>query len=510
MSIGKRENKKKIEKLREKIIHHDMRYYVLNQPEISDKEYDDLLRKLRDSEKLYPEYITPDSPTQRVSGEALKEFKTARHRQRMLSLDNTYSIDELRDWEERVYKGLGSQKVEYVAELKIDGVSSNLTYIDGYLNIGATRGDGQTGEDATLNLRTIRAIPLRLQAEEVPKSIEIRGEVYMEKKYLDMLNKERAKNNETLFANPRNAAAGSLKLLDARIVAKRHLNFFAHSLGSLEGKVFKSQWEFLEVIKSWGIRTNPHIFLCKDLEEVIELSQEWEEKRDKLEYEIDGMVIKVNSLEQQRLLGTTLKSPRWAVAYKFAAHQATTRLIDVIVQVGRTGVLTPVAMLKPVECGGVKISRATLHNFDEIERLCVRVGDRVIVERAGEVIPKIVKAVDSVRSGKEKIFKIPSKCPECKSDVVKEKEEEVAYRCINPSCPVQLEKGLLHFASRSAMDIEGMGESVVHDLVKNGIVSKFCDIYFLKKEDFLKLPLFKDKKADNLVQAIEASKKRPL
>ncbi|MBL7197855.1 MAG: NAD-dependent DNA ligase LigA [Candidatus Omnitrophica bacterium] len=509
MSTNKKEINKRIEKLRQEIRHHDMRYYVLNQPEISDKEYDGLLRKLKDLEKAHPEFITPDSPTQRVSGQVLKEFKTVRHRQKMFSLDNTYSIEELREWEERVHKGLGSQRVEYVAELKIDGVSSNLTYINGLLDIGATRGDGQTGEDATLNLKTIRAIPLRLQAREVPKLLEIRGEVYMEKKYFDALNKERTKNNETPFANPRNATAGSLKLLDAKIVAKRHLNFFAHSLGSLEGQTFETQWEFLEKIKSWGLRTNPNIFLCKSLKEVIELCREWEEKRDKLAYEIDGMVVKVNSLEQQRLLGATLKSPRWAVAYKFAAHQATTKLLDIVVQVGRTGVLTPVAMLKPVECGGVTISRATLHNFDEIERLGVKIGDRVIVERAGEVIPKIIKAVESIRTGKEKKLKIPNKCPACGSTVVKEKEE-VAYRCINPSCPVQLEKGLLHFTSRAAMDIEGMGESVVQDLVRRGIVKNLCDIYFLKKEDFLKLPLFKDKKAENLLTAIEASKKKPL
>lgn len=511
MSKDKKEEiKKKIEKLRDEIRHHDYQYYVLNQPEISDKEYDDLIRRLKDLESLHPELITVDSPTQRVSGQVLKEFKTVRHRIKMLSLDNTYSIEELEEWEERVHKGLGSRKVEFVAELKIDGVSSNLTYVNGLLDIGATRGDGQTGEDVTLNLKTIRAIPLSLDSKEIPKLIEIRGEVYMEKKYLDLLNKERQNNNEPLFANPRNAAAGSLKLLDTNIVAKRHLNFFAHSLGFVEGHNFVTHWDFLQKIKSWGVRINPNIFLCENLKEVIKLCQVWEKKRDKLEYEIDGMVIKVNSLEQQKLLGSTLKSPRWAVAYKFAAHQATTKLLDIVVQVGRTGVLTPVAMLKPVECGGVTISRATLHNFDEIKRLGVRIGDRVIVERAGEVIPKIIKAIESVRTGKEKELKIPAKCPECGEPVAKEKEEEVAYRCINPSCPVQIEKGLIHFASRVAMDIEGMGESVVQDLVSKGMVKNFSDIYFLKKEDFLKLPLFKDKKADNLISAIEVSKKRPL
>ena len=510
MSIDKKEIKNKIEKLRREIVHHDRRYYVLSEPEISDKEYDDLLKKLEVLEKAHPGLITPDSPTQRVSGKALKEFKTVKHRQRMLSLDNTYSFEELKEWEERVYKGLGDKKVEFVAELKIDGVSSSLAYTNGILEIGATRGDGETGEDATLNLKTIRTIPLKLQGENVPKLVEIRGEVYMEKKFLSILNKERIKNNETPFVNPRNAAAGSLKILDSKVVARRHLNFFAHSLGALEGILFKTHWEFLEKIKSWGIRTNPHAFLCKTLVEVIELCKEWEKKRDKLEYEIDGMVIKVNSLEQRGLLGSTMKSPRWAVAYKFAAHQATTKLLDIVIQIGRTGVLTPVAMLKPVECGGVTISRATLHNFDEIKRLDVRVGDRVVIERAGEVIPKIIKVVESVRKGKEEKIGVPRKCPECDSTVVKEKEEEVAYRCINPSCPVQLEKGLLHFASRSAMDIEGMGESVVKELAKGAVVKNFSDIYFLKKDDFLELPLFKEKKARNLYEAIQASKKRSL
>ncbi|MDD5618760.1 MAG: NAD-dependent DNA ligase LigA, partial [Candidatus Omnitrophica bacterium] len=502
--------KNKIEKLRKEIRRHDINYYVSNQPEISDKEYDVLMKQLKDLESDYPEFITLDSPTQRVSGEVLKEFKTARHKKKMSSLDNTYSIEELQQWDERVHKGLGGQKVEYVVELKIDGVSSNLTYINGVLSIGATRGDGESGEDVTFNIKTIRAIPLRLDADKPPKLIEIRGEVYMEKDFFKSLNKERSKNNDVLFANPRNAAAGSLKLLDTNVVTNRHLSFFAHSLGFLEGDKFSTQWEFFQKVKSWGVRTNPNIFLCESLGEVIELCKKWEKKRDELGYEIDGMVVKVNLLKQQEALGETLKSPRWAVAYKFAAHQATTKLLDVLVQVGRTGVLTPVAALEPVECGGVTISRATLHNFDEIERLGVKIGDRVIIERAGDVIPKIVKSVESVRTGKEKKVHIPKKCPECGSDIVKEKEEEVAYRCINPSCPVQLEKGLTHFASRAAMDIEGLGEAAVQDLVKKQMVKDFADIYFLKKDDFLKLSLFKDRKADNLLKAISNSKDRPL
>lgn len=507
--------KKQIEKLRQLIRYHDYRYYVLNQPEISDKEYDELLKRLTELEKAYPELVTPDSPTQRVSGEVLEGFNTVMHRVKMLSLENTYSIDELKEWDERVHKGLGKgQKVEYVAELKIDGVSISLTYTNGVLTQGATRGDGERGEDITQNLRTIPTIPLRLI--EVPRYpfpdiLEVRGEVYMSKADFEVLNRERQKKGEPMFANPRNSAAGSLKLLDPSIVAKRKLRCFIHSFGLLEGgKTFQTQWEFLEVAGKWGLRTNPKSRLCSNLDEVIKHYHHWEKKRESLDYEVDGMVIKVNSFAQQRSLGATLKSPRWACAYKFPAKQATTKLKNIKVQVGRTGVITPVAELEPVECGGVIIKHATLHNFDEIERLGVRIGDRVIVERAGEVIPKIVKVVESVRTGKEKVFKIPKNCPVCNSQIAKEKEEEVAYRCINPTCAAQLERGLIHFASRTAMDIEGMGESVVIQLVRRRLVKDFADIYFLKKDDFLTLELFADKKADNLLSSIERSKKRPL
>ncbi|MDD5355705.1 MAG: NAD-dependent DNA ligase LigA, partial [Candidatus Omnitrophica bacterium] len=408
---NKQAAKKQIDELRRQIRRHDKNYYTLNQPEISDKKYDDLMKQLKELEAAYPQFDKPDSPTRRVGGEVLKGFKTVGHRKKMMSLDNTYSVEELREWDERVHKGLGKKTVEYVVELKIDGVSSNLTYRDGVLSIGATRGDGQSGEDVTLNIKTIDVIPAKLKTDNPPRIIEIRGEVYMEKGHFKVLNKERAKDNDVLFANPRNAAAGSLKLLDTDTVARRRLNFFAHSLGFLEDGDFSTQWEFLQRVKSWGVCVNPHIFLCKNLDEVIELCRKWEDKRDDLEYEIDGMVIKINSFKQQELLGETSKSPRWAVAYKFAAHQATTKILDVAIQVGRTGVLTPVAMLEPVECGGVKISRATLHNFDEIERLGIKLGDRVIIERAGDVIPKIIKAVASVRTGGEKKIKIPAECP---------------------------------------------------------------------------------------------------
>ncbi|MCM8782357.1 MAG: NAD-dependent DNA ligase LigA, partial [Candidatus Omnitrophica bacterium] len=338
----------------------------------------------------------------------------------------------------------------------------------------------------------------------------VRGEVYMTRKDFEQLNKRRAKEKEALFANPRNSAAGSLKLLDPKLVAQRRLNYFIHSFGVMEGaQVISDQWGFLEAARRWGFRINPNNKLCKNFGEVIEFCEYWQDKRDMLDYEIDGIVVKINSFDQQKRLGSTLKSPRWACAYKFPAKQATTTLKEIKVQVGRTGVITPVAELQPVECGGVTIKHATLHNFDEIKRLGVKVGDRVVVERAGEVIPKIVKAVESLRTGKEKTFKIPTKCPVCGGKITKE-EEEVAYRCINPSCPAQLERGLLHFASRTAMDIEGMGEAVAEQFIKNKMVGDFADIYFLKKEDLLRLELFADKKAENLLNAIEKSKKQPL
>ncbi len=501
---------RRIEKLKKAIRHHDYMYYVLSQPEISDKGYDDLMLKLKELEDRYPEFKSDDSPTVRVGGGILEGFKTTRHRQKMLSLDNVYSFKELKEWDERVHKGLGSQKPEYVAELKIDGVSANIIYKKGKLSIGATRGDGETGEDVTPNIKTIRAIPLVLLGKDAPDPIEIRGEVYMERRDFEFLNKDREKAQEVLFANPRNAASGSLKLLDTGIVAKRRLNFFAHSLGEYKGVDISSQAEFLQRLKEWGVRVNPQTKLCRSLTEVIAYCRVWQEKRERLGYDIDGVVIKINSLAQQRRLGFTLRSPRWAVAYKFPAQQVTSVLKNITVQVGRTGVITPVAELEPVECAGVTISRATLHNFDEIKRLGIKVGDRVVLERAGEVIPKIIKVVLSVRTGREKEFKIPKTCPVCGSEITKEKEEEVAYRCINVSCPAQIERGLIHFASRGAMDIEGMGEAVVKQLVEKGLVKDFADIYSLNKDVLLKLELFKDKKAENLLVAIEKSKQRPL
>jgi DNA ligase (NAD+) len=504
------EIKKKIEELRDRIRHHDYKYYCLSQPEISDREYDELMRKLKKLEEEYPQYKSKDSPSVRVSGGILPGFDTVRHRQKMFSLDNGFSFTELKDWAQRVHKGLGRDKVEYVVELKIDGVSANITYEKARLAIGATRGDGETGEDVTANIKTIRAIPLLLRGKDIPAFIEIRGEIYMEKEDFLVLNKEKEKSGEPLFANPRNSASGSLKLLDTSVVAQRKLKFFAHSLGTYQGAEISSHWEFLSRLKEWGIPASPQAKLCKDLDEVIAYCRLWQEKRDKLSYEVDGMVIKVDSLEQQRKLGHTLKSPRWALAYKFPAHQATTVLKDIVLQVGRTGVITPVAELEPVECGGVVISRATLHNFDEIKRLGIKIGDRLVIERAGEVIPKIVKVIESLRTDKSKEFKIPKSCPVCGLRISKDKEEEVAYRCINPSCPAQIKRSLLHFASRQTMDIEGMGEAAVEQLVNKKLIKEIADIYSLRKQDLLQLELFKDKKADNLLAAIEKSKQQSL
>ncbi|MFA4988623.1 MAG: NAD-dependent DNA ligase LigA, partial [Candidatus Omnitrophota bacterium] len=418
------------------------------------------------------------------------------------------SIDELRNWDERVRKALGEGRSrEYVVELKIDGVSANLTYLKGRLAMGATRGDGLSGEDVTANLRTISVIPPSLSGKHFPHLIEIRGEVYMDKKDFLRVNEERMESGEALFANPRNAASGSLKLLDSAAVAGRQLNFFAHSMGVCSGKYIKSHWDFLSMLRQWGLPANPHSGLCRNIDEVISYCRKWQDKRDGLGYEIDGVVVKVNSVLQQEAMGFTAKSPRWAVAYKFPARQATTEVKAIRVNVGRTGVITPTAELAPVECSGVTISSATLHNFDEIERLDLREGDRVLVERAGDVIPKVVKVVGK---GGGKPYAIPAKCPACGEKIVKEKEEDVAYRCINSACPAQLERGILHFAGRNAMDIEGMGESAVGQMVGMGLLRSPADIYKLDLEKLLKLELFKEKKAGNLLSSIAKSKEQPL
>ena len=511
--MDKSKAQKEIRELSQKIEEHNYRYYVLDDPVISDKEYDDLLKTLIEREEQFPDLKTPDSPSQRVGSKVQESAKTIRHKVKMYSLDNTYSLEALKAWQERVSKGLPNEKIEYVVELKIDGVSASLSYEKGKLVLGATRGDGSTGEDVTRNFKTIRSIPLRLKthgAERLPNVLEVRGEIYMPREDFERLNKERKAKEETVFANPRNATSGSVKLLDSRITAQRNLHCCIHSFGIVEGgKKFQTHWEFLRRAKDYGFCVSANNRLCKTFDDVMDFCHEFQGKRNSLPYEVDGVVIKVNAMAQQARLGATLKSPRWAVAYKFPAQQATTVVNDIVVQVGRTGVLTPVAELDPVECAGVTISRSTLHNFDEIDRHSVNVGDRVLLERAGDVIPKIIKVVEKGKAV-HKRFKVPKKCPECHGEIARDKLEQVAYRCMNPSCPKQLERKLIHFASRSAMDIEGLGEAVVLQLLEKKFVKDLADIYYLKEEQLLQLELYKEKKVRNLCAAIENSKKQPL
>lgn len=504
--------KREIEELREKIRYHDYKYYVENMPEISDQAYDALYRKLLELEKKYPQFVTPDSPTQRVGGKPLEGFPSVKHRIPMLSMDNAYSQEEIKDFDRRVKKLLPQAKISYVVELKIDGVSVSLTYENGILIRGATRGDGFSGDDITQNLKTIKSIPLKLMKpshSSIPPILEVRGEVFISHEKFQELNKEREKSGEPLFANPRNATAGSLKLLDSREVARRGLDIFIWGLGYYEGLDIKSHWEALEYFKSLGLKVNPYRKHCKDINEVIDFCNEWNSKRKELEYEIDGMVIKVNDLRQQERLGQTTKSPRWLIAYKFPAERAETILKDIVVQVGRIGTLTPVAVLEPVFLSGTIVTRASLHNEDEIARLGVKIGDHVLVEKAGEIIPQVVAVVKEKRTGKEKEFKMPQKCPVCGSQVVRQKGE-VALRCVNPLCPAQVKNAIKHFASRDAMDIEGMGEAIIEQLVDKGYLKDYADIYYLEYDNLKNLERMGPKSAQNLINAIEKSKKRPL
>jgi len=500
--------KKKIEELRKIINRHNKKYYVDNRPEISDREYDTLLDELKKLEQLHPELITPDSPTQRVGGEVIKEFKTVEHRVPMLSMDNTYSPDEIMDFDKRVKKNLEISKLDYIVELKIDGVSISLLYENGKFVRGATRGDGFKGDDVTLNLKTIKSLPFNLNVKKglaIPEMFEARGEVYMSAKTFLEINEEKEANGEEVFANPRNAAAGSLKLLDSSIVAKRHLDMWIYGIGYIRGSQFETQHEALDFLKQASFRVNPNIKKCHSIQEVIEHCDEWQEKRRGLDYEIDGMVIKVDSFSYQKALGQTSKSPRWMIAYKFPAERKETILEDIIVQVGRTGTLTPVAVLKPIELSGSTVSRASLHNEDEIARKDVRIDDHVLIEKAGEIIPQIVEVMKKKRKGSEKKFSMPKKCPVCGS-VVKRLQNEVALRCENLSCPAQLKERILHFASREAMDIEGMGDAIVAQLVDKQMVRDYGDIYSLKHEQLAGLERMADKSATNLMESIEKSR----
>jgi DNA ligase (NAD+) len=485
-----------IEELRRQIREHEHRYYVLDQPIISDYEFDQLMRELKTLEEQYPELITPDSPTQRVGGEPAKEFPTYAFSRPMLSLENAYSEEELQDWGRRVFERVGMESVDYVAELKIDGLSVALIYENGLLDKAVTRGDGRTGEVVTGNVRTIHSVPLRLH-ENV--SVEVRGEVFLSLKAFRQLNEEREQAGEPRFANPRNAAAGSLRQLDPSIAAKRPLDFYGYWI--YPGLSLQS--ENLKRIMQLGLKVNPHRKLCHSLDEVIDFCRYWEERRDDLDYEIDGVVVKVNSTELQARLGSTSKSPRWALAVKFRARQATTKLVDIRVQVGRTGALTPVAVLDPVQLGGTTIRHATLHNEDEIERLGVQINDRVLLERGGDVIPKIVSVVEQAPDRRP--FRMPSRCPVCGGEVFRE-EGEAVRRCLSQTCPAKLKESLLHWASRKAMKIDGLGDRLVDQLVEKNLVRDVTDLYGLEKQSLQDLERMGPKSAENLVKEINASR----
>ncbi|MCK9918145.1 NAD-dependent DNA ligase LigA, partial [Microbacteriaceae bacterium K1510] len=457
---------------RKEIERHNRLYHEEDRPEISDQEYDQLMRELQDLENLYPDFITPDSPTQRVGGAPLPFFEKVVHKTPMLSLGNAFSEADLRDFDRRVRQGLGSQPVRYVCELKIDGLAVSLHYENGLFVKGATRGDGQIGEDITNNLRTIRSIPLRLPK---PYSLEVRGEAYMPKRAFEKLNQEREERGEALFANPRNSAAGSLRQLDPKIAAARSLDTFIYGVGELHGEAVHSHSEALDLVESLGFKVNPERRVFEDIEDVISFVSGWVDKRPQLGYEIDGMVIKVDSYAQQQELGFTAKSPRWAIAYKFPAEEAVTILEGIEVTVGRTGAVTPTALLKPVSLAGTTVKRASLHNEDIIREKGLLIGDHVVVKKAGDIIPEIVAVLPDRRTGSEYPFSMPTHCPECGSELVRI-DEEVALRCVNPGCPALAREGIIHFVSRQAMNIEGLGEKVVAQLYNEKVIQTSADI----------------------------------
>jgi DNA ligase (NAD+) len=506
---------KKIEALREKIRHHEYRYYVLDDPEISDADFDKLMNELKRLEAEHPKLVTPDSPTQRVGGKPREGFVKAKHSSPMLSLDNAYSDVELRDWERRVHELSGRTDIEYMCELKLDGMSLALHYGDGRLERGITRGDGNVGEDVTLNVRTVRSVPLsiakdKLKKAGIPVDFEVRGEMLMPLAAFRKLNEERKRQGLAVFANPRNFAAGTVRQLEPSITAQRRMDYFAYMLLQDGRTYFDRQSKTMGALELAGFKVNPNRKLAKDLDEVWKFIQSWEGKRESLPYEIDGIVIKVDRTAWQRELGFTGKVPRWAIAYKYAARGGVTQIENIVPQVGRTGKLTPVAWLKPVPIGGTTVSRATLHNMDEIERLGVKIGDWVEVERGGDVIPKVVKVVEDKEHPRgDKQFEMPEHCPVCGGNVVRT-PGEVDHRCVNANCPAKLQGTILHFASRHVMNIDGLGEVLVNQLTERGLVKNVADLYKLTKDDLLKLERMGEKSAENVLAEIAASKKLPL
>ncbi len=508
---------KRIAELREQINYHNHRYHVLDSPEVSDAEYDALMAELRGLEEEHPELITPDSPTQRVGAAPLEAFGVVEHPVPLLSLANVFSSEELLAWHRRISNLVPGREMDFVCELKMDGLAVALTYTDGHLTTGATRGDGYRGEDITQNLRTIKSIPLTVP-KDAPRKFEVRGEVYLSRSGFEKLNKERAEEGQPLFANPRNAAAGSLRQLDSRVTAKRPLDICIYGLGYAEeegGGVAANRamppthWDTMEYLKSLGFKISPHNAYVPDIGHAEKYCRRWVEERENLEFETDGIVIKVNSLELQRVLGTVGHDPRWAVAYKFPAIQATTRLLDIGINVGRTGSLNPYAILEPVYVGGVTIKRAALHNEEDIRRKDIRIGDTVVVQRAGDVIPEVVAPVVSKRNGEERLFEMPALCPSCKSEVVKPEGEVMTY-CTNASCPAQIYRLLAHFVSRSAMDIDGVGGKLVTALRNEELVKDVADLYSLREQDLINLERMGEKSVHNVLDAIEKSKERPL
>lgn len=492
---------KRVDKLRRLLNQYSREYYVLDQPSVPDSEYDRLLKELIEIEEIYPEMITPDSPSQRVGGQVLEMFRKVTHEIPMLSLANAFNEADLRDFDRKVRQAVG-EEYSYVCELKIDGLAVSLKYENGIFVQGSTRGDGQTGEDITANLRTIRSIPLRLPE---PLSIEVRGEAYMPKESFVKLNTQKEENGEEPFANPRNAAAGSLRQLDPKIAASRQLDIFLYAIASTGGVEINAHSEGLDWLDSLGFKTNKERRKCANIDEVLDFISGWVEKRPNLPYEIDGIVIKVDSYAQQETLGTTVKSPRWAIAYKFPAEEVVTTLLDIELNVGRTGVVTPTAILSPVKVAGTTVGRATLHNEDLIREKDIRIGDKVVIKKAGDIIPEVVKVVLDQRTGEEQEFHMPAHCPECESELVR-LEDEVALRCINPKCPAQIREGLIHFVSRNAMNIDGLGEKVISQLFAEKLIEDVADLYKLTSEQLLGLDRMGEKSVTNLLQAIETSK----
>ncbi|MBI3459394.1 NAD-dependent DNA ligase LigA [Candidatus Acetothermia bacterium] len=507
-SLSLKQAQQRIEQLRAEIEEHNYNYWVLQQPTISDHLYDQMMRELLSLEEQFTQFKSPSSPTQRVGATPQEEFKTVRHSIPMLSLANAFSDEELHEFDARVKKFSERETIEYVAEPKFDGLAVELVYEKGLLVVGSTRGDGEVGEDVTHNLKTIKSIPLKLRSpgRAIPRKLEARGEVYMEIADFHKLNEAREQKEESRFANPRNAAAGSLRQLDPKITAGRRLNFFCYDVGKTDGIEFSSQEELLKTLPQFGLRVHSQFRKCRNIDEAIGYYRELQEKREHLPYEIDGVVIKVNDFEIRRVVGEISRSPRWAIAYKFPPRQATTRIKKIVLQVGRTGKLTPVAVLEPVKLAGVTIQHATLHNQDEIDKKDIRMGDFVLIQRAGDVIPEVVQPIVSRRTGDERTFKMPENCPECGDKVVR-LPDEVDFRCENISCPARLKESVRHYASKSAADIEGLGDKWVEALMQAHLVGEIPDLYRLKKEQLLGLERMGEKSAQNLLDAIERSKR---